>query len=78
MNFHDKWFWHIFLTADNSEITIGIAGPDIAEDGRPGRWINTVGYSSDGVCRTSHNDVANTHGAQYSTGISISVYFQKI
>lgn len=56
------------LTADNSKISIGIAGPDIAEDGRPGHWINSVGYSSDGVCLTSHNETANTSGQSYNTG----------
>ena len=57
-----------FLTADNSKISIGIAGPDIAEDGRPGHWINSVGYSSDGVSLTSHNETANTSGQSYNTG----------
>lgn len=68
------FFAQIRALSDNSEITIGIAGPDIAEDGRPGRWINTVGYSSDGVCRTSHNDAANTHGAKYSIGDMFGVF----
>ncbi|XP_078310024.1 uncharacterized protein LOC144618182 [Crassostrea virginica] len=68
------FFAQIRGLADNSKISIGIAGPDIAEDGRPGHWINSVGYSSDGVCLTSHNETANTSGQSYNTGDMFGVF----
>ena len=56
-------------TAQQSRITIGIAGPDIDNDAHPGHWNNTVGYHSDtGRCYTSHMDTANTVGEKFSIG----------
>ena len=56
-------------TAQQSKITIGIAGPDIDNDAHPGHWNNTVGYHSDtGKCFTSHIDRANTKGEKFSIG----------
>ncbi|XP_062616121.1 uncharacterized protein LOC134277830 [Saccostrea cucullata] len=68
------FFAQIRALSNNSKISIGIAGPDIAEDGTPGHWINTVGYSSEGICRTSHNEIANTYGAKYSIGDVFGVF----
>jgi hypothetical protein len=52
-------------------ITIGIAGPDIADEVHPGKWVNTVGYQSNtGRCYTSHKLGANTDGQRFSVGKS--------
>lgn len=57
------------FSEEHSRITVGIAGPDIAEDGSPGNWNNYVGCQSDtGRCFTSHNDVANTDGEMFGKG----------
>ncbi|XP_064628155.1 uncharacterized protein LOC135487894 isoform X2 [Lineus longissimus] len=66
---HPYFFAQIKSLAPNSVITIGIAGPDIADEVHPGKWINTVGYQSNtGRCYTSHKLGANTDGQRFSVG----------
>ncbi|KAL4232460.1 hypothetical protein ACF0H5_007153 [Mactra antiquata] len=66
---HPYFFAQIRTLAQNSRITLGIAGPDIDNDAHPGHWNNTVGYHSDtGKCFSSHKDSANTKGEKFSIG----------
>lgn len=66
---HPYFFAQIKALAQQSKITIGIAGPDIDNDAHPGHWNNTVGYHSDtGKCFTSHIDTANTKGEKFTIG----------
>ena len=71
---------YLLFAAQQSKITIGIAGPDIDNDAHPGHWNNTVGYHSDtGKCFTSHIDTANTKGEKFTIGKSgQTVHVQKI
>ncbi|KAK3097806.1 hypothetical protein FSP39_013389 [Pinctada imbricata] len=62
------------IYTNNSKITIGIAGPDIAEDAKPGYWNNTVGYSNNGKCLTSHSASANTSGEKFGIGDVFGVF----
>lgn len=49
---------------------MGIAGPDIPNEARPGNWINSVGCQSDtGACFTSHRLFANTSGEKFTIGM---------
>ncbi|XP_076467081.1 uncharacterized protein LOC143298198 [Babylonia areolata] len=66
---HPYFFAQICALAPKSRITLGIAGPDIAEDACPGHWTNSVGYHSDnGQCYSSHRCVANTEGQKFGIG----------
>ena len=56
------------FTVANSQVTIGIAGPDIEDDIPPGQWNGTVGYSSSGQCYSSHKSQANTTGQKFTEG----------
>ena len=55
-------------TASTSQVTIGIAGPDIQDDIPPGCWNGTVGYSSSGQCYSSHKTQANTSCQKFTAG----------
>ncbi|KAH3739061.1 uncharacterized protein LOC127851769 [Dreissena polymorpha] len=66
---HPYFFAQIRALAQNSKITLGIAGPDIDEDAHPGHWNHTVGYHMNtGQCFSSHMDSANTKGEKFSIG----------
>ncbi|KAK7447339.1 hypothetical protein BaRGS_00040197 [Batillaria attramentaria] len=66
---HPYFFAQIRALAPFSKITLGIAGPDIAEDAHPGNWISSVGYQSDnGTCCSSHRRLANTEGEKFGIG----------
>ncbi|XP_045196072.2 uncharacterized protein LOC123551303 [Mercenaria mercenaria] len=66
---HPYFFAQIRSLAQQSRITLGIAGPDIDNDAHPGHWNNTVGFHSDtGKCFSSHNSSANTKGEKFSIG----------
>ncbi|XP_071113924.1 uncharacterized protein [Haliotis cracherodii] len=68
------FFAQIRGIAQNSKITLGIAGPDIEDDAHPGNWNNSVGYHSDtGKCYTSHNGTANTDGEKFGIGDEFGV-----
>ena len=55
--------------APQSRITLGMAGPDIAEDAHPGHWIHSVGYQSDtGHCCSAHHRSGNTEGEKFGVG----------
>ncbi|XP_069131228.1 uncharacterized protein [Argopecten irradians] len=68
------FFGQIRALSSKSKITIGIAGPNIAEDAHPGRWNRTVGYNSyNGKCYTCHSDVANSEGEKFRIGDTFGV-----
>ncbi|KAK2182755.1 hypothetical protein NP493_337g00013 [Ridgeia piscesae] len=74
------FFVHVISLASTSQVTIGIAGPDIQDDIPPGCWNGTVGYSSSGQCYSSHKTQANTSCQKFTAGDWLGVqvtYFGK-
>ncbi|XP_060081327.1 uncharacterized protein LOC132560673 [Ylistrum balloti] len=68
------FFGQIRALSSKSKITIGIAGPNIAEDAHPGNWNRTVGYhSNNGSCYTCHSDIANSNGEKFRIGDTFGV-----
>ncbi|XP_070191470.1 uncharacterized protein [Littorina saxatilis] len=66
---HPYFFAQIRALAPKSRITLGIAGPDIAEDAHPGEWVSSVGYQSDsGQCFSCHCGHGNTEGEKFGIG----------
>jgi len=60
-------FWSITL-GPKSNVSIGVAGPDIEDDVHPGNWNNSVGYKNCGICYTYHYSSGNTKGKPFCVG----------